>query len=665
MWDTSFREVVWRPQQETADNCQLARFMAAVGVPDYATLVRRADADPAWLWDAVIRDRKLAFTTPYSRVLDLAEGLPWPRWCIDGVTNVCLNALDRHLTGERADKDAIVWESERGEIQSVSYRELGRRVRRLAASLAALGFKAGDPIGLHMAMTPDAIAAFLAVARIGGIVLPLFSGFGAGAIEARLNDAQAVGVIASDGCWRRGQWVPMKQTLDAAAERVPSLRHIIVFRSGNGSAPMQPTRDLWADAIEPTAEDVLTPLPAEHPLMIIYTSGTTGRPKGTVHTHCGFSAKMALDMELCLDLRAEDRILWMTDMGWLVGPMLAVGATQAGATIVMAEGTPDWPQPDRIWRLVAAHRVSALGLAPTAVRALMQHGAEAVHRHDLSSLTRTLSTGEPWTPEAWLWFFAHVCKQRIPILNYSGGTEIGGAIVTGTMLHPLKPCSFGGPVPGMGADIVDENGRPVAAGEVGELVLRAPSIGNTRGLWHDPERYLDTYWRKIPGVWTHGDFAMRDADGFWFIFGRSDDTIKVAGKRVGPTEIEALLLATGLAAEAAAVAVPDPIKGEAVVCVCVPTSQAEATRARAMLSAAVVAGLGPAFRPKDVLLVSDVPKTRNMKVMRRVVRAAYLDAPPGDLSAIVNPASVGEIVKARAKASAAAQGAEKQKERAR
>ena len=642
-------DVVWRPTPEAAQNCRLAKFMAALGVPDFPELVRRADDDPSWFWDAVIRERKLAFIKPYSRVLDLSNGKPWPEWCVDGVTNVCLNALDRHVSGRAADKPAVVWEAEDGEVHSLTYRELGRKVCRLAASLSTLGFKRGDRIGLHMAMTPEAIAAFLGIARIGGIVLPLFSGFGAAAIEARLNDAEAVAVVASDGTWRRGQWIPMKETLDAAAAKVSTLRHIVVLRRGNGSAPMQAHRDLWATDINPAISDALEPVPAEHPLMIIYTSGTTGRPKGTVHTHCGFSAKLALDMELCLDIGADDRVLWMTDMGWLVGPMLAVGAMQAGATIILTEGTPDWPGPDRIWKLVADHRVTALGLAPTAVRALMQHGDEPVHRHDLSTLTRTFSTGEPWTPDAWTWFFEHVCDARVPILNYSGGTEVGGAIVSGTMLHPLKPCSFGGPVPGMGADIVDETGAPMPAGEVGELVLRTPSIGNTRGLWRDPERYLDTYWRKIEGVWVHGDFAMKDSEGFWYIFGRSDDTIKVAGKRVGPSEVEGLLLATGLAAEAAAISVPDSTKGAAVVCVCVPKSQPSGKQTVDALVSAVVNGLGAAFRPKDVLLVPDLPKTRNMKVMRRVVRAAYLGEATGDLSAILNPASVNDIAEARAK----------------
>ncbi len=647
MRDAAHSEVVWRPTPEVMKSCRLAKFMASAGIADYAELVRRGDADPAWLWDAVIHDRKLKFTKPYSRVLDLSNGTAWPQWCIGGETNVCLNAIDRHLAGGLADNTAIIWLGEGGETRSLTYRALSREVNRLAASLAALGFGRGDRIGIHMGMTPEAMAAFLAIARIGAVVLPLFSGFGASAIEARLNDAGATGVIASDGTWRRGQWFAMKPTLDTAAANIPTLRHIVMFRRGEADVPMTTGRDLWSIDINPTADDTLDLVPAEHPLMIIYTSGTTGRPKGTVHTHCGFSTKMALDMELCLDVGPEDRLLWMTDMGWLVGPMLVVGGLQAGATLVLTEGTPDWPSPDRIWKVIADRRVTALGLAPTVVRALMQHGTEPVLRHDLSTLTRTFSTGEPWTPDAWMWFFEQVCKRRVPILNYSGGTEVGGAIVTGTLLHPLKPCSFGGPVPGMGADVVDDTGKPVADGEVGELVLRTPSIGNTRGLWNDPGRYIDTYWSKIDGVWVHGDFAMRDAEGFWYIFGRSDDTIKVAGKRIGPTEVEALVLATGLAAEAAAIAVPDPIKGAAVVCVCVAKSPNATADLTDVLSAAVVDGLGPAFRPKEILMVAELPKTRNMKVMRRVVRAAYLGEAPGDLSSIVNPDSLAGIANAR------------------
>ena len=333
---------------------------------------------------------------------------------------------------------------------------------------------------------------------------------------------------------------------------------------------------------------------AEDPLMIMYTSGTTGRPKGTIHTHCGVLIKNALDMGLCVDLKQGDRLLWMSDIGWVVGSKAIVSTTIVGATMILADGAPDYPEPGRIWRLVQDHRATILGLAPTLVRAQMGHGADRVRGYDLSTLRLTVSTGEPWNPEAWNWFFEHVCKQTIPLLNYAGGTEIGGAMLIGTLHDPLKPCAFGGPVPGHGVDVLDEDGERVAPGEVGELVLRQPSIGLTRGLWREPERYVENYWSRFPDTWVHGDWASFDEDGMWYIHGRSDDTINVAGKRTGPAEIESLLMETGEVAQAAAVGVPDPIKGEAVVGVCVPR---HADRADAGCAPAPSGSRGERARP--------------------------------------------------------------------
>ena len=330
-------------------------------------------------------------------------------------------------------------------------------------------------------------------------------------------------------------------------------------------------------------------------------------------------------------------------MGWLVGPILVFGGLLLGGTIVLAEGAPNYPEPDRFWRLIQDHRVTFLGIAPTIVRSYMPTGPEVLARFDLTSLRIIASTGEPWTEDAWFWLFEHAGKGRVPILNYSGGTEIGG-ILTTLVTEPLVPCAFTGPVPGVGADIVGASGETVATGEIGELVMRTPSIGLTRGLWNDEARYVDSYWSAIPGLWVHGDNASRDSEGRWSIHGRSDDTLKIAGKRTGPSEIEALLTGTGLVQEAAAVGIPDDVKGTAIVCVCIPCSGVEDSPAvRAKLSDAVAAGLGAPFRPKQVVLVSDLPKTRNMKIMRRTVRAACLGIDPGDLSSLVNPAAVHEL----------------------
>ncbi|MGE0715107.1 MAG: AMP-binding protein [Alphaproteobacteria bacterium] len=568
------------------------------------------------------------------------------RWCVGGTTNVALATVDRHGTGPRAGHPAIVWESETGEVRRWTHGELAAEVDRLSRGLTALGIGVGDPVGLYMPMLPETAAGFLALARIGAVILPLFSGFGAAAVADRLAAAGAVAILCADGFPRRGRHIAMKAEVDEAAEAVPTLRHVVVFRRSGEAVAMQPGRDRWWEAL-PTGAPFATPaLPADAPLLVAYTSGTTGRPKGTVHTHAGFLVKTLLDMSLVFDLKADDRLLWMTDIGWLVGPIQIVATAALGATLVMAEGTPDFPKPDRLWRLVADQGVSFLGMSPTIARLMARHGATGPAAHDLSSLRVAASTGEPWDETAWRWIFTNVLGGTRPLFNYTGGTEMGGILATNPLL-PIRPASFTGPIPGTGADIVDEAGRPVPPLTVGELVMRDAPMGLTAGLWNDRERYLDGYWRRIPGIWVHGDWASRDADGYWYVHGRSDDTLKIAGKRTGPAEIEATLLATGLVSDAAVVALPDPIKGAAVACVVIAApGVAEGPGLREDLSRAVVAAMGSAFRPALVLAVPDLPKTRNMKTMRRVVRAALTGAPPGDLSALVNPEAVPAIAAA-------------------
>jgi acetyl-CoA synthetase len=377
--------------------------------------------------------------------------------------------------------------------------------------------------------------------------------------------------------------------------------------------------------------------------MLIYTSGTTGRPKGAVHTHCGFPLKAAMDMALGLDLRQEDVLYWMTDMGWMMGPWEVFGTLILGSTMLFYDGAPDYPDVDRLWSLVERHKITALGVSPTLIRSLMQHGDEPVQRHDLSSLRLLASTGEPWNPEPWLWLFHTVGGSRCPIINYSGGTEISGGIVMGNVMLPLKPCAFSGPNVGMAADVVDEAGNSVR-GQVGELVVREPWIGMTRGFWRDPERYVETYWSRWPDVWLHGDWAAVDADGLWYILGRSDDTIKVAGKRLGPAEVETVLVHHPAVVEAGAIGVPDEIKGQALVVFCVLAPGVQPGDALASeLRSRIIGELGKPLAPKAVYFVPDLPKTRNAKVMRRVLRAAYLGEPAGDLSALVNPEVVAQI----------------------
>jgi acetyl-CoA synthetase len=420
---------------------------------------------------------------------------------------------------------------------------------------------------------------------------------------------------------------------------------MIVLKRTGQPVQMQPGRDHWWHELvdqqpdEVPAEDTS----AEDPLMIIYTSGTTGRPKGALHTHVGFPVKAAQDMAFGTDVHAGDVIYWMTDMGWMMGPWLVFGALLLGATIFLYDGAPDFPGPDRLWALVERHHINQLGVSPTLIRALIPHGNEPHEKHDLSSLKCFASTGEPWNPDPWMWLFKEVGKGQRPIINYSGGTEISGGILMGNPVLPLKPCAFSAPCPGMAADVVDENGNPVRE-QVGELVLRAPWIGMTRGFWKDNQRYLDTYWSRWPDVWVHGDFAAIDKDGLWYILGRSDDTIKVAGKRLGPAEVESILVAHDDVVEAAAIGVPHEVKGSELVCFVVLKQGVQPSdELRRELHDLIVSEMGKPLAPKDILFVSDLPKTRNAKVMRRMIRSAYLGQDPGDTSSLVNPHAVEEI----------------------
>ena len=657
-------EFVWRPTPELIAQSNLQRFINKHALGSYEELMRRSTTDITWFWDTVLCDLEVQFYKPYSRVVDLSEGKPWARWCVDGEMNVVHNMLDKYAATPTDARIAIKSEIEDETIRTLTYKELREEVNRMAAALRSLGLGKGDAIGVFMPMVPEIVVAMLATIKIGGIFLPLFSGFGAAAIVSRLKDADAKALFTAAGSYRRGKFCAMKSVADEAASQIPTLRHLIVLQTETvGDAVRVPgtkweadsfpyRTHSWRELIEskPTlAETERTS--AEDPMMIIYTSGTTGKPKGAVHTHCGFPIKSAQDMWQGLDLHADETLFWMTDMGWMMGPWEVFGTLLLGATMMLYDGAPDFPGPDRVWSLVDRHKVTALGVSPTLIRALRRYGDEIVHQHDLSSLRKFASTGEPWNPDPWMWLFQNVGRGKLPIINYSGGTEISGGIVMGNVLTPMKPCAFSGPLPGMAADVIDENGKSVR-GKVGELVIREAWIGMTRGFWRDPQRYIESYWSRWPDIWVHGDWAAVDGDGLWYILGRSDDTIKVAGKRLGPAEVESILVAHPQVSEAAAVGVPDPIKGEALVCFCVlkkdangdvDPSTAFRTSLAAELKGNVARDLGKALAPRDVFFVPDIPKTRNAKVMRRVVRAAYIGEKLGDTSALENPAALDEI----------------------
>jgi len=639
--------VVWQPSAQVVADSGVMRLAARLGASSVDELRATADADPGRFWSAAADDLGVDFATPYSQALDLSDGVEFPRWWRGGAMNIVTSCLDRYVATPQDGKVALIWEAEAGEVRELTYAQLRQEVARVAAGLVALGVAPGDRVAVFLPMIPEVAVSVLAIAKVGAVLVPMFSGYGAEAVAARMGNCDAKVLICADGFSRRGSTVAMKSVADAAADLTPTLGHVVVVEHAGVPVTMRDSDVRWADLADAGAGTDTVLLDPEDPLLIIYTSGTTGSAKGTVHTHGGFPVKGLADLVYGFDGRQDDRIFWFTDIGWMMGPWLIYGSLVLGATMVMYEGSPDTPTADRLWQICERHQVSIFGLSPTLVRSLMNAGGAGPSAFDLSSLRVVGATGELWDLESWQWCFANVCGGRVPLLNYCGGTELAGGILCGNVVTPLRPLSFAGALPGMYADVVDSSGTSVV-GQVGELVLRGPNPGMTRGFWKDRQRYLDTYWSRLPGIWVHGDWAIIDPqDHLWYVLGRSDDTIKVAGKRVGPGEVESLLNADPAVAMSAAVGVADPVKGERLVCFVVLREPADDPAAVAVaLGDRVAAALGKPMRPSAVEVVPDLPRTRNAKIVRKAIRLAYTGAPIADLSAIENPQVLAAITAA-------------------
>jgi acetyl-CoA synthetase len=647
---TTASDYAWHPSREQIASANLTAFIKSVGVPDYAALLAYVASDLAGFNEKIVRTLGLHWDAPWSSIVDLSRGKPFARWFPDAGFNAPANCLDRHIAAGRGSAEALVWEGEDGTVRRYTFEELRTAVARLAGTLRGLGVRKGDTVGMFMPLIPETAIGLLAIGYCGAIAVPAFSGYGPDALSARLADARAKVLLTVDGVFRRGKPVNSKSIADEALANVPSIEHVLVYKRAGLDVPMQAGRDLdWETAVA-----AATPLAtyertaATDPYLLLYTSGSTGKPKGAVHAHAGFPIKTMIDQHLCMDMKLGDRMLWFTDMGWMMGPFLVLGTLGLGGTIVLYEGTPDYPGPDRLWKICAEHRVTHLGIAPTAIRSLMTHGDGHPRAHDLSALRILASSGEPWNTEPWKWFAHHVGRDVAPIINYSGGTEIGGGIIGCFPTMSLVPNSFHGPIPGMVADVVDAQGQPVR-GEVGELVIREPWPGMTQSFWGDDDaRYLATYWERFPDLWVHGDWCIIEPapeHDYWFIRGRSDDTINVAGKRVGPAEFESAVVSHAAIKEAAAIAVPDDVKGDVVVVLAVAKDRtSECDELRKELFAIVDRMMGKSLRPKAIYFVDDLPKTRNLKVMRRVARGRYLaNVDLGDLSALENPKALVAI----------------------
>lgn len=629
----SAADVAWRPPDSVRNGSRLLQAMRKWGYTEDLSGFRHLNSDAVgnsdWFWRAVTEDLSIDFSRNYDRVLDESEGKPFPKWFVGGRINVADLCVHRHANNTNARKSAVIYEGDNGSRRGLSFAGLDREVTKFSAQLTSLGVGFGDRVVLFMPVVPEAAVAFLAIARIGAIAVPTFSGYAADALASRLQDSEAVALITADGTTRRGATIEMKSVADRAVDETPSVRSVVVIRNLDIEVDMRPDRDVYFDELPPNP----TPVPvaetdANHPLCIVYTSGTTGRPKGIVHTHGGFAVKTATDFAYAFDVSDQDVVSWISDLGWLVGPMLITGGLQMGATIVMIEGVPNYPDPSRLWDVINRNQVTVQGIAPTAARLLRSH--DDSHLKDLPSLRSFVSTGEAWDEPTWWWLFDAVGRSQRPIINYSGGTEVGGGLLVSYPCFPAHARAFNGPLPGIDLDVLNEMGDRVEAGTIGELVVKNTFPGMTQSFWCNRARYLSTYWEKQPGVWLHGDLASVEESGAWHIHGRSDDTLKLSGRRVGPSEIEAAILRDRRISEVAVVGVPDEQKGQRPVAFVVVADRSVDNKE---LEETAVQNAGKSFSP-EVVVVKTLPKTRNGKVLRRAIRAQFLGESQGDLSSL-------------------------------
>jgi acetyl-CoA synthetase len=602
---------------------EFSRTAHVKSLDDYRALYERSVKDPEGFWAE--QAQGLAWSRKWDRVLEWNP--PFAKWFVGGTLNLSENCLDRHVAGGRADKTALLWEGEPGETRALTYRELLQEVGRFANVLRALGVAKGDRVGIYMPMIPEAAVAMLACARIGATHSVVFGGFSAEAVRDRMNDAQARLIVTADGGYRRGAIVPLKASVDGALAKgaCPTVQTVVVVRRTGQDVPMQKGRDHWwhEQMGKAAPECPPEPLESEHPLFILYTSGTTGKPKGVVHTTAGYLLHAALTSRLVFDLKDEDRYWCTADIGWVTGHSYVVyGPLANGATSFLYEGAPNHPEPDRFWSIIERHRINILYTAPTAIRAFVRWGEQWPRKHDLSSLRLLGTVGEPINPEAWMWYRHVIGGDRCPIVDTWWQTETGGIMITPLPgATPTKPGSGTLPFFGVVPDVVDKDGHSVEPGSGGYLVIKKPWPGMLRTIYGDPDRYVSQYWSRFPGTYFTGDGARRDPDGYYWIMGRVDDVINVAGHRLGTMEVESALVSHERVAEAAVVGRPDDLKGQALVAFVTVQAGVPATDAlRAELKEHVVREIGAIARPDDIRFTDALPKTRSGKIMRRLLR---------------------------------------------
>ena len=630
------KPIIWEAPDSIKKKSKLTQFLKYCNVSNYDDLEKKSFSDPGWLWDNVIKFSNLKFYKPYKKILDETKGPPWSKWCVGGTTNIVLNCVDRHKDKDFFKETFIYSEREDGRENSITYEEFDKQISKVGNSLKINGFKKGDVIALYMPQFIETYIAYFAILKIGCVVLPLFSGYGTKAVIERLNIAKAKGIFTVEKTFRKGKEIRMFDLVKSDLDQVQSLEKIFLLGKDTGKKIFN-----WENFNNVSEKLNTEEMNSEDPAIIHFTSGTTGKPKGCVYTHVGLVSKMSFDEGVLADFKQNDIHLCMADMGWMVGSKSATIASLHGAKMVIAEGVPDFPDEVRFWKLIEKYKVSWTELSPALIRAQMIKDKKLFEDLNLNSLRIVCTGGEPWTEKPWKWLFEFIGKSKVPIMNSAGGTEVSGSILHCCLHRPFKVGSFNAPIPGMSADISNLDGKKVSTDEMGELVMRKSSIGLTKSLWNDDDRYIKNYWSIIKDFWVHGDLASKDKDGHWFLHGRSDDTIKVSGKRIGPSELESVIVKSGKAKEVAAVGIPDENKGSKIILSIVLLENSE--EKESYFENLVINDLGKSFKPDKIIFVKDLPKTRNMKIMRRVIKSCLAKEDPGDISTLLNPESVEEI----------------------
>jgi len=632
------------PEPEQYQNSNIYQFMKKHNISSLEELSEKSKNNLEWFWESVEKDIGIVWDTPYTKTLDVSNGIPWTKWFVEGKTNLYKSSVEK-FAKQTPEKIAYNFISEDGIETKLSYVELNTKVSKLANVFKSLGVKKGDVIAIYLPMIEEAIVSILAAAKIGAVQTIVFSGYSSESLKTRLQDCHAKILITSDGFHRKGKTISQKTTVDNAVIDTDIEKIIVVSYKGIDKFEKSDKIQFYDELILQQSDTCDTEIMnSEDPLFILYTSGTTGKPKGVVHTHGGFSVFAGHQASYLVNMGKGDRLFWPADIGWITGLVWNVyGLLLVGSSAVIYDGALDFPNSDRVWEILSKYQATIFGISPTAVRLFKKINSNPLNRFSLDSLQNIPTTGEPLDEDSWWWLFENVGNKKIPIMNLSGGTEIGGAMLSVFPGMKLKPSTVGIPVPGMNLDVVNDDGKSVTE-QNGYLVIKSPWPGMTRGLLNDDQRYIETYWSKFENIWFHGDYVLKDEDNLWYMQGRTDDVINVSGHRMSTAEIEHTVISHKKISDAASIAIPDEITGEAIVVFFVAENKDD-TNLGDEITEHISKKIGKIAKPRFIIQLTDLPKTRTGKIMRRLLKSKILGKPLGDLSSLENPHILNEIQK--------------------